>query len=272
MKRLIFISVITVIFCIGVSGQRAGAKKPSGATQQALQNQYDEDAVPVVKDVEVYVNFGNDETASVEVKTSHEPGRFTKGQLGSFLQSFAKVPTIKTSTQKVAQLNPTYVFSPAPQQTLGALAAVFNTVRNPTTNNITIDLNDGLFLYVRRKADTYRPVRPNPLTLLIDIGAEDKIILNGEDEGKLPDLNKLKNHLSDIFKARTVNGVFRESSNTVDTTVNLFAPNSINFDEIQKLVLAISSAGADRIFLAFDRPDLVRKELIQNIETTPVIR
>ena len=253
MNRLIPISIISVIFSIGVSGQRAVVKQPSRAIQQAIQNQIDDDSVPVVKDVVINVNYGNDETASVEIKTSRESGRFTTDQLGSFLQGFSKVPPSKVSTQNVAQLDPAYVFKPDLSQSLGALAAPINSVRNLTTNNITIDLTDGLVLYVRRKADANKVVKPNPLFLLIKVDTQNKITLNGEEEGKLSDLNKLKNHLSEIFKARIDNGVFRLGSNIVDTTVNLLVPNAMKFGEIQKLVLAVSSAGSDRIFLAFDR-------------------
>lgn len=272
MKRLLVISFITVILSIGVSAQRAVVNQPSRATQQSTQNQADDDAVPVVKDVIVFVNYRNDQTASVEVKASGESGRFTNGQLGSFLQGFSKVPPTKTSTQKVTQQNPTYVFNPDLSQTLGAVVDSINYVRNNTTNNITIDLNDGLVIYVRRKSNADKVVRPNPLFLLINVDAQNKLTLNGEDEGKLSDLNKLKNHLSEIFKARIDNGVFREGSNTVDTTVNLLMPNAMKFGEIQKLVLAVSSAGSDRIFLAFDRQDVVRTQLIQAIEATAVIR
>lgn len=272
MKRLFVILFITVIFSIGVSAQRAVVNQPSRATQPAVQNQADDDAVPVAKDVVVFVNYKNDQTASVEVKASGESGRFTNGQPGSFLQSFSKVTPSKTSTQKVVQLDPTYAFKPDLSQTLGSVAAQINSVRNTTINNITIDLNDGLALYVRKKANASKVVRPNPLFLLIDVDRQNKITLNGEDEGKLSDLNKLKNHLSEIFKARIDNGVFREGSNTVDTTVNLLMPNAIKFGEIQKLVLAVSSAGSDRIFLALDRQAVVRTQLIQAIEATAVIR
>ena len=273
MNRLLVISYITVILSVGISAQRSVVNQPPRATQEGVQNQSDyDDAVPVVKDVVVYVNYEKDHTASIVVKASGETGRFTNGQLGSFLQSFSKVAPLKTSTQKVSQLNPAYVFKPDLSQTLSAVVDPINSVRNFLTNNITIDLNDGLVLYVKRRANINKVVRPNPLTLLIDLDASNKITLNGEDEGKLSDLNKLKNHLSEIFKSRIENGVFREGSNTVDTTVNLLVPNAIKFGEIQRLVIAVSSAGADRIFLVFDRQDIVRTQLIQTIEATPVIR
>ena len=272
-NRLLFTSVITLIFCTAVWSQSSGVKHPSRATQEAIQNQVDDDdAVPVVKDVVVYVKYDNDETASVEVKASGESGRFTKGQLVSFLQSFSKVPPAKTSTQKIAKSNPAYVFKPSLSQTLGAILNTINTVRNRTTNNITIDLDEGLVLFVRRMANPSRARRPNPLTLPINVDAANKITVNGEEKGNMSDLYKLKNHLSDIFKSRIDNGVFREESNTVDTTVNLFVPNSIKFSQIQKLVLAASSAGADRIFLASDRQDVVRMQLTQSIDSPPVIR
>ncbi len=273
MNRLLVTSIITLILSSGVWAQKSVVKHPSRATQAATQNQVDDDdAMPVVEDVVVYLNYDKDETASVEIKTSSKSGKLTNGQLGSFLQTFSKLPPIKTSTHKIVQLKPTYVFKPDLSQTLGAILDTIKTVRNPTTNNITIDLNDGLVLYVRRKAKASRVIKPNPLFLLIDVDAENKITLNGEEEGNMSDLKTLKNHLSDIFRARSDNGVLRIGSNTIDTTVNLLVSNSIKFGQVQKLVLAVSSVGADRIFLAFDRQDIVRKELILNIEASPVIR
>lgn len=273
MNRLLFTSLITLTLSAGIWAQTSVIRKPKRPTQEVIQIPKDDnDAIPVVKDVVISINYDKDQTASVEVSSSDKSGKLTNSLLGSFLQNLSEPPTEQTTTQKRFQLNPVYVFKPELSQTLADIFGAINSVRNSTANNITINLKDELELFVRRKAKATKSFKPNPLFLLIVVDAGNKIRLNGEDEGNISDLNKLKDHLSVIFRARIDNGVFRIGSNTVDTTVNLLVPNSTKFGDIQKLGLAISSVGADRIFLMFDRQDSVTRELIMNIEATPVIR
>ena len=268
MKRLLVISIMALVLSSAVWAQTSPVKRSARTLQIAV----DEDAIPVIKDVAVYVNFDRAQNASTEIRSADSSGKLSAGQLRTLLRTLTSQPTAKTPTPKGARLDPVYVFKPDLSQTLGDIVDTINTVRNSKTNSITIDLNDGAIIYVRRKASANRSVKPNPLFLMIEVDAKNKITLNGDQKGTITDLTKLKDQLAEIFRERAENGVVRIGSNTVDSTVDLVVPTAMNFGDVQKLVSALGSVGADRIFLVLDRQDVLGKGLIMSIEGTPVIR
>lgn len=89
--------------------------------------------------------------------------------------------------------------------------------------------------------------RPNPLTLVVKIGADGKPTLNNEPQ---QDLDALSIRLTEIFKSREMNGVFREGTNEIEKTV-LIAGNNSNakYGQIVKLVDIAKSGGANPVVL-----------------------
>ena len=95
--------------------------------------------------------------------------------------------------------------------------------------------------------------KPNPLTLVVSInGPERKLKLNQDEVGDASDPSMLANRLSQIFKERESNGVFKENTNEVEKTVFMKAPRLVKYGEVVKVIDAVKGAGATPIGLQID--------------------
>jgi biopolymer transport protein ExbD len=96
-------------------------------------------------------------------------------------------------------------------------------------------------------------VKPNPLTLVVAINRENRSIsLNNESAGTVDDPTALTGKLSDIFKQRETNGVFREGTNEVEKTIFLKSPKLAKYGDVVKVIDAAKAAGASPIGLQID--------------------
>jgi len=96
-------------------------------------------------------------------------------------------------------------------------------------------------------------VKPNPLTLVVAINAQTKAItLNNEAAGDVTDASPLTSKLDEIFKAREINGVFREGSNEIEKTIFIKSPTSVKYGEVVKVIDAAKMAKAAPIGLQID--------------------
>ncbi len=95
--------------------------------------------------------------------------------------------------------------------------------------------------------------KPNPLTLVVTVNKSDmKLLLNKEDAGDVSDASSLTTQLSEIFKDRDTNGVFREGTNEVEKTVFIKSPRSVKYGDVVKVIDAVKLAGAQPIGLQID--------------------
>ena len=92
--------------------------------------------------------------------------------------------------------------------------------------------------------------KPNPLILLAVLENGGRLTLNNEDMGMVS--NKLQDRLSEIFKERENNGVFREGTNEIEKTVFLKAAKSSRYGDFIKLVEAVKGSRAEPIAIWFD--------------------
>jgi len=96
-------------------------------------------------------------------------------------------------------------------------------------------------------------VKPNPLTLVIAIDkATKKVTLNNQDAGDVSDASSLTAKLTEIFKQREANGVFREGTNQVEKTVFIKSSPIVKYGEVVKVIDAAKTAGASPIGLQVD--------------------
>lgn len=104
------------------------------------------------------------------------------------------------------------------------------------------------------KDEKNQNVTPNPLTLVVSIdNASKKVSLNQkEDGGDVNDASLLTNKLTQIFKDRESNGVFREGTNEVEKTVFIKAPKNLNYGSVVKVIDAVKQAGAEPVGLQID--------------------
>lgn len=96
-------------------------------------------------------------------------------------------------------------------------------------------------------------VKPNPLTLVVSINRETRAItLNNEAAGSIDDPSALTQRLSDEFRIRTNNGVFREGTNEIEKTVFIKSPTLTKYGDVVKVIDAVKTAGAQPIGLQID--------------------
>lgn len=96
-------------------------------------------------------------------------------------------------------------------------------------------------------------VKPNPLTLVVAINRETKgITLNNEAAGDVSDASALTAKLSEIFKTRENNGVFRENSNEIEKTIFIKSPKTVKYGDVVKVIDAAKLAGVSPIGLQVD--------------------
>jgi len=96
-------------------------------------------------------------------------------------------------------------------------------------------------------------VKPNPLTLVVGINRDTRdVTLNNDKAGTLDDPSTLTNQLSEIFKQRENNGVFREGTNQVEKTIFIKSPKTVRYGDVVRVIDAAKIAGAEPIGLQID--------------------
>ncbi len=96
-------------------------------------------------------------------------------------------------------------------------------------------------------------IKPNPLTLVVAIDKKNlALTLNNDGAGNVTDTAKLTDRLTNIFKERENNGVFREGTNEVEKTVFVKAPKTVKYGDVVKVIDGIKLAGAQPIGLQID--------------------
>lgn len=96
-------------------------------------------------------------------------------------------------------------------------------------------------------------VKPNPLTLVVSINRDTRAIqLNNQAAGTVDDPSNLTSQLTEIFRQREANGVFRENSNEIEKTLFIKSPKSVRYGDVVKVIDASKMAGASPIGLQID--------------------
>lgn len=95
-------------------------------------------------------------------------------------------------------------------------------------------------------------LKPNPNTLIVFIDKNLKLKLNQDEMGDVTNTEPLVNKLTETFKYRESNGIFREGTNETEKTVFIKAPRSVKYGEVAKVVDAVKTAGAQPVGLQID--------------------
>ena len=93
----------------------------------------------------------------------------------------------------------------------------------------------------------------NPKSLVVTVNPDSTLKINQlSDVGTVSDPQKAIEKLAQTFKERAANGVFRDGTNEVETTVFIKAPRKISYGEVAKVVDAVKLSGASPIGLQID--------------------
>lgn len=98
--------------------------------------------------------------------------------------------------------------------------------------------------------------QPNIHTLIVSVNSDLSLNINSQkDFGTVSEPTNLIAKLSQTFKDRTENSVFRDGTNEIEKTVFIKAPKNMPYGEVTKVVDAVKQAGAFPIGLQIDKLD-----------------
>jgi biopolymer transport protein ExbD len=99
----------------------------------------------------------------------------------------------------------------------------------------------------------HQPItRPNPLLLVVEIDRTKNLTLNKESVGNINETNGLMNKLTNVFKQRESEGIFREGTNEIEKTTTIKASRSATYGDVAKMIDAVKGAGAEPINIQID--------------------
>lgn len=167
-------------------------------------------------------------------------------------------------------------FKADPTLSFKSIADALQKMRRATENCINVESlskTDNQYVYIAPEPlrdNGSMNVKPNPLTLIVELKPDKKITLNADDEGSLNDTSTLSNKLKEIFAAREENGVFREGTNEVEKTIFIKAPLTAKFADVIKIIEAVKEAGATPVGLQID--DLGNSTTMPSVAPSPQIK
>ncbi|HRH42336.1 MAG TPA: biopolymer transporter ExbD [Pyrinomonadaceae bacterium] len=98
-----------------------------------------------------------------------------------------------------------------------------------------------------------KDTQADPRTLIVSVKSDFSLEINNQkDFGTVAEPTNLISKLSQTFKEREENGVFRDGTNEIEKTVFIKAPRNLQYGEVAKVVDAIKQAGASPIGLQID--------------------
>lgn len=100
--------------------------------------------------------------------------------------------------------------------------------------------------------DDRKILKPNPLYLVVSIDKNGLLRLNNESMGDVSNTKTLIDKLTEVFKDRENNGVFREGTNEVEKTVFIKASQSLKYGDVVKVIDALKLAGTQPVGIQID--------------------
>lgn len=213
-------------------GQKTVAKQSPTTTAGSKQ---------VMSDFEFEVSITPLGLAGIIVRRKSGLGLFTPDMLSSFANQSAK-----------NALNASFVVRPDKASKMADILDVINAIRVSPKTDARIEVDTDLTVFIPKKPDPKAFPKPNPLTLVVSVDERFNISLNGESNGSFPDTSKLEQQLKQIFKERESDGVWRQGTNTTETTVIISLAKNMTFADLVELARAIKRGGSDAIGLQVD--------------------
>ena len=103
-------------------------------------------------------------------------------------------------------------------------------------------------------------VKPNPLSLRVEIMRDSKLRLNNQEMGVVGDTSALSAKLASIFQEREASKITKTNSTEIEKTVFIAAPKEAKYGDVAKVIDAVKGAGAQPVGLQVDALDQVGKE------------
>lgn len=254
MKRNAIVLVSLLFLSLSIfqaqAQKRKSKPKSSGVLRASpfFRQLYAEETLPEIKDFAFVIYLDKDQKTKITVQKTEDSESLNAAQLSEF---FTKLSQPKNS------LEPIIIIKADASLKFESVIKIIQAARVSEKSRIKVEIpNEDTHFYVfiprKMSQSALFDGKPYPLELVASLNNELKIQLNNQDEGSLYDTAKLKNHLTEIFKTRDANGVFRECTNETEKTVFVKAPLSVKFADVIKLINALKEVYATPIGLQVD--------------------
>lgn len=249
---------ISAILCsiLLVSSFAAAQKKPAPkpATITAVQDGPKE---PITNYVYL-VTLDKNSAASISVRGDNGTDSLSQGQFTDLFSDLSRLQNSKATAKYKEARSPAVIIRPDPALNYGVLFDTAKAARTDSNFRVSVEIETAFYIQVPKKADPRVPVRPDPTTLVVELDTENNITLNNEPHGTLSDPAPLTETLKRVFSEREANGVFREATNDLETTVSLKLPRTAPVVDLIKLARVVRAAGSDTIRLDLGENEVIR--------------
>lgn len=221
------------------------------------------DNLPEIMDFAFVIAVDRYGNSTIKIQSSESVDHLTIGEVDDFFTKFVVLQNTKKRSVSSKNLDPIVVVKPDRDVEMATLIKVISTARVSYNSRIKIDASDGTYLFVPRKPDVKAPtnVKPNPLILIVEMNETGGLALNNDNLGSLANTAPLTKKLTEIFKAREVNGVLMEGSNDVEKTVFVQMPPTAKYSDLMRIAHILNSVGTTPIGLQIDEPEVFMIEI-----------
>lgn len=246
---------ISVLLCLAllVFSADAAGQKPKKPVTKAPVNTIQSREEPVTPGERFFFVMSLDGDGNSSTILRNEKGQaLTPAENALFFSNLSRLGDSRLTPAARAALAPGVMIKPYGALKYKKLAEAVRAARNPSDLRVVVETGDDFYLGIKKKPDLKKPPRPNPMTLVLTVDNEDRLYLNNEPHGSLSNTSELSNYLKSIFKDRENNGVFREATNVIETTVFLNPRDDLPIADLMKLVNVLREAGSDTVELVVD--------------------
>jgi len=245
--KVVLFAYLALIFLLGISPVY-GQKKLTTPKKITVVETVS-DSIPEIKDFAFVVEI--DKNSNVALKAQ-------KTEDSDVLTNASDVKTLKAifsgATAPKSPLAPILIVKADPSSNYSDVLNVINAFRVSPMQKTKVEISKDFYAFVPPKPVKNSPMKPNPLTLVVKLDEKMNLTLNNEEKGSLNDISLLINSLKQIFKDRAQNGVIREGTNELETTVFIKAPPTVKFAEVIKIAENLKEAGSRLIGLLIEDP------------------
>lgn len=174
--------------------------------------------------------------------------------LTEFFKSFTDLQNL--SKDRKNTIAPIIVVKADNRLEFGKIRKIIESLRVSPKQKLKLQISEDAYVGILPLKTKGNFAKPNPLFLLVEMQNDGKIKLNYESQGALQNFAPLKMRLSEVFRSREDNGVFREGLNEVEKTVYVKVSDSIKFSDVIKLVQAVAETGANPIGIQLGEENL----------------
>ncbi len=253
----LLLAFLLVVLPVNAQKKKKTTVKPKRVVTGSFENPY-EPSMPEIKDFAFVINIDKNSNVTMKIQKAENTDVLTKtANTKPLTDFFAGVSNPKSP------LAPILIVKADSSLNFSDVVNVIKASGISPKQKAKLEISKDFYVFVPPMPDKNFQARPNPLTMVAKLDENKNIEINGEKLGSLDDTSQMTNFLKQIFKAREDNGVYREGTNLVETTVFINASSSVKFADVIKLANVLREAGSTLIGLAGD--DFVRTEMILEI-------